>query len=990
VTDLINDISEIELYPNEVHKMGQMVFAKTDNSVVAEDQTQYHIYEVTDGQQRLTSIIMYLNAIYKAFSESARESYSSLYNTYMFMTTDNDEQEITKLQLFDDIQDFFFKLLEMPKLVEEEEDEEGEGEEEANGTSEKAVAATPMETSEQEQQDEEEEQQANNEAEAARQQQKIEAKRKKLQALLQATPQLETKIASHKRLLKCYNIFAKHIANIKKSVYEEINPKKLVSTELDKLVEQKQDEALNRIYLTISQRLVFTVVVVSEKSATYSIFESLNARGKALNNFEKLKNFLHYINDLKKFGLANQINELWLKVSTQLSEFGISSEKEDLFLKEMTRLFIPDALGSFAFQDQPYDAMKNYLLAAINKYTPTNTAHHSAASSSTSAVLALEQYVKPVIVNFINGSMTLLPLFVSLQNPYHFNAFKYVKFMQNVKYTCALYAKYIQYASKMGSMQSFIMGSYFVGATDMGKRKPSLVQNEMLDIMKLCAKVCVNLFILARSKIKGEQIFTTAGRRVVAQAESVKNVKQAINDLGINRRTKIIESLSGIKDNMPGKQYAMFVLCEYERHLNPKTTVSIFNVKRHSAAAAAKKQLEQQQQQQQQKNKGGLQADDDSASVATTSDQQKKQEEAEASRTTLKKPLGIDAICIDEKRQNEASIGYWTLVRQSEKNITGAMTMNRSIAKIDPEALKNSKLYMVRELGEHYSTLNSKKSKPAQKQKDKKKKTKSRRISNMINQEQEDEEEEEDTEDDEDNGGKKSKSKKKGRKNTKEVEAYEESPAAIDRTKKIFNALWKEWGITSDDEVQCLYDTPIPHDANPADDEILGEDDDDGTTVHSRIANTANWGSDDSDDEDEDEDGEDTDEDDEMPALVKDKMVTRRSVAQQQQKPAPTPDEEDEENLDLNHDEEDEDEEQAAKDDDDYEQPAKVVKKATVTPQTSSQVAKKPKLTVDDDDASSAASSQLQERIAARFRNEKRKAKTQLQAAQKKQPRKNK
>ena len=107
-TDLIEDL-EI-LVPEQEHYTGTLVLHQdTDKkSVQAKDGTLLKVFDIVDGQQRLTSIVILLNCIAQKLSEiPEKEEFANGIIKKYIKFIDMEEQERTRLTLNSDCHDFF-------------------------------------------------------------------------------------------------------------------------------------------------------------------------------------------------------------------------------------------------------------------------------------------------------------------------------------------------------------------------------------------------------------------------------------------------------------------------------------------------------------------------------------------------------------------------------------------------------------------------------------------------------------------------------------------------------------------------------------------------------------------------------------------------------------------------------------------------------------------------------------------------------------------
>lgn len=110
--DLIDDIEV--LGDNFYHYTGTLVLLERDRTESCTDRLQYKEHEIVDGQQRLTSIVLLLNAIVnelKSGDERKQKLASKLQKEYIWTYRAEDEQPLMKLRLNQETDNFFRQYL---------------------------------------------------------------------------------------------------------------------------------------------------------------------------------------------------------------------------------------------------------------------------------------------------------------------------------------------------------------------------------------------------------------------------------------------------------------------------------------------------------------------------------------------------------------------------------------------------------------------------------------------------------------------------------------------------------------------------------------------------------------------------------------------------------------------------------------------------------------------------------------------------------------
>lgn len=101
-------------------------------------------------------------------------------------------------------------------------------------------------------------------------------------------------------------------------------------------------EAINSIFIKLTQKLMFNIHEIEDDYDVFVAFETMNNRGKKLTNLELLKNRLIYlttlysdttIDEYEKTSLRNDINETWKEVYFQLGRNENIPLSDDEFLR---------------------------------------------------------------------------------------------------------------------------------------------------------------------------------------------------------------------------------------------------------------------------------------------------------------------------------------------------------------------------------------------------------------------------------------------------------------------------------------------------------------------------------------------------------------------------------------------------------------------------------------------------------------------------------
>ena len=119
------------------------------------------------------------------------------------------------------------------------------------------------------------------------------------------------------------------------------NAKKFFSENIKELYEQEGEDAVDELFLKITQNLKFNVYEISDDFDVFVAFETMNNRGKPLSNLELLKNRLIYLSTLyndseikvdEKESLRRDINDAWKEVYSQLGRNKNKRLNDDEFL----------------------------------------------------------------------------------------------------------------------------------------------------------------------------------------------------------------------------------------------------------------------------------------------------------------------------------------------------------------------------------------------------------------------------------------------------------------------------------------------------------------------------------------------------------------------------------------------------------------------------------------------------------------------------------
>lgn len=133
------------------------------------------------------------------------------------------------------------------------------------------------------------------------------------------------------------NAYAKNIVNAKKFFQDKID------------LDLKNDQIkIRTIYDKLVNYLIFDLKTFDDESDIYTIFETMNKRGKPLSNLESLKNRLIFLSTIisedetKKSELRKAISDSWKEIYKYLGKFPDDSrdiERDDLFLKDHWIMF---------------------------------------------------------------------------------------------------------------------------------------------------------------------------------------------------------------------------------------------------------------------------------------------------------------------------------------------------------------------------------------------------------------------------------------------------------------------------------------------------------------------------------------------------------------------------------------------------------------------------------------------------------------------------
>ena len=134
------------------------------------------------------------------------------------------------------------------------------------------------------------------------------------------------------------------------------------------LYTDKGMEGLSKLYLKLTQRLMFNIHEIDDDYDVFVAFETMNNRGKKLTNLELLKNRLIYLttlyendkfDELDKSNLRKQINDAWKEVYYQLGRNEKTPLSDDEFLRAHW-------ISYFSYSRKKGDDYINFLLSKFS------------------------------------------------------------------------------------------------------------------------------------------------------------------------------------------------------------------------------------------------------------------------------------------------------------------------------------------------------------------------------------------------------------------------------------------------------------------------------------------------------------------------------------------------------------------------------------------------------------------------------------------------
>ena len=142
-----------------------------------------------------------------------------------------------------------------------------------------------------------------------------------------------------------YRVFNKPYSGSVNETYYTKNlkyAKEFFNKNILELYTDKGMEGLSKLYLKLTQRLMFNIHEINDDYDVFVAFETMNNRGKKLTNLELLKNRLIYLttlyendkfDELDKSNLRKQINDAWKEVYYQLGRNEKTPLSDDEFLR---------------------------------------------------------------------------------------------------------------------------------------------------------------------------------------------------------------------------------------------------------------------------------------------------------------------------------------------------------------------------------------------------------------------------------------------------------------------------------------------------------------------------------------------------------------------------------------------------------------------------------------------------------------------------------
>ena len=137
------------------------------------------------------------------------------------------------------------------------------------------------------------------------------------------------------------------------------------------LYEREGMDGIHKLYLKLTQRLMFNIHEIDDDYDVFVAFETMNNRGKKLTNLELLKNRLIYLTTLysddkfdkmDKDNLRKQINETWKEIYYQLGRNEKIPLSDDEFLRAHW-------IAYFAYSRRKGD---DYIHFLLNKFSAKN------------------------------------------------------------------------------------------------------------------------------------------------------------------------------------------------------------------------------------------------------------------------------------------------------------------------------------------------------------------------------------------------------------------------------------------------------------------------------------------------------------------------------------------------------------------------------------------------------------------------------------------
>lgn len=171
-----------------------------------------------------------------------------------------------------------------------------------------------------------------------------------------------------------YRVFNKPYSGTVNETYYTRNlkfAKNFFRENLIALYEREGMDGIHKLYLKLTQRLMFNIHEIYDDYDVFVAFETINNRGKKLTNLELLKNRLIYLTTLysddkfdkmDKDNLRKQINETWKEIYYQLGRNEKIPLSDDEFLRAHW-------IASFAYSRRKGD---DYIHFLLNKFSAKN------------------------------------------------------------------------------------------------------------------------------------------------------------------------------------------------------------------------------------------------------------------------------------------------------------------------------------------------------------------------------------------------------------------------------------------------------------------------------------------------------------------------------------------------------------------------------------------------------------------------------------------